>query len=341
MLAGLAAAAGDEDEVVAFAPTGIRGRRHVEESLVGLGLGIEQRLVTLPAARLWRRLWSRAQRPVVERLSGPLDVFHFSDWMYPAQRAGVRATTVHDLVPIRHRELVHPHTYRLHTSKLKNAAASCDVIFANSEFTAGEIVDLLRVPRERIHVAHPGIADVFRRDGIRTDLGAPYVLTVATLEPRKNLERLVHAFRRLRKTRPELLLVVAGARPPKGTPDSGPLSGDGVRLVGFVPDDELAALYRGASVFAYPSLFEGFGMPIVEALASGTPVVSSAHASLDEASGNVALRADATDPDALADVIERVLAGAGADADAGMAHAAQFTWSACGEAVLSGYRSAL
>jgi glycosyltransferase involved in cell wall biosynthesis len=339
MLAGLAAAVGDEDDVVAFAPTGIRGRRYVEESL--LGLNVERQVVTLPVARLWRRLWSRAQRPVVERLAGRLDVFHFSDWMYPAQRGGVRATTVHDLIPIRHHELVHPQTYRLHASKLKNAARTCDVIFANSEFTAGEITELLRVPRERIRVAYPGIADVFRREGTRTDLGAPYILTVATLEPRKNLENLVRAFRLLRRTTPELLLVIAGARPPRGTPESEPLSGEGVRLVGFVSDDELAALYRGASVFVYPSLFEGFGIPIVEALASGTPVVASAHQSLDEASGDVALRADTTDPNALANVIEGALAGTGQDRAAGVAHAARFTWDACGEAVLNGYRSAL
>jgi glycosyltransferase involved in cell wall biosynthesis len=339
MVGGLTQAVGDEDEVVAFAPTGLRGRRRVEESLAGLE--VERRLVTLPLARIWRRLWSRAQRPVVERVTGPLDVFHFSDWMYPAQRAGVRATTVHDLIPIRHRELVHPQTYRLHSSKLKNAAATCDVIFANSEFTAGEVADLLHVPTERIRVAYPGIADTFRPEGRRSDLGAPYILTVATLEPRKNLESLVHAFRLLRRRAPELLLVVAGPRAPRGAPESGPLSGDGVRLVGFVSDDELAALYRGARVFVYPSLYEGFGMPIVEALASGTPVVASAHASLDEASGAVVVRADATDPEALADAIGQVLTGRPGARDAGIAHSARFTWKACGEAVLNGYRSAL
>jgi glycosyltransferase involved in cell wall biosynthesis len=339
MLAGLSAAVDDEDEVVALAPTGIRGRRYVEESLAGLN--VEQQLMTLPVARLWRRLWSRAQRPPVERFTGPLDIFHFSDWMYPAQRGGVRATTVHDLIPIRHQGLVHPRTYRLHSSKLKNASATCDVIFANSKFTANEIVDLLRFPRERIRVAYPGIADVFRPEGARTDLGAPYVLTVATLEPRKNLESLVRAFRLLRRETPELLLVVAGAKPPKGAPASVSLAGDGVRLLGFVSDDELAALYRGASVFVYPSSFEGFGMPIVEALASGTPVVASAHPSLNEASGDVALRADADDPGALADAIGHALAGAGNEREAGVAHAARFTWNACGEAVLDGYRSAL
>jgi glycosyltransferase involved in cell wall biosynthesis len=338
MLAGLAAAAGDDD-IVAFAPTGVRGRRYVEASLADLD--VERRLVTLPLARLWRRLWSRAQRPVVERMAGPLDVFHFSDWMYPAQRAGVRATTVHDLVPIRHRELVHPRTYRLHTSKLKNAAATCDVIFANSEFTAGEVADLLRVPAERIRVAYPGIADLFRPEGSRAELGAPYVLTVATLEPRKNLESLVRAFRLVRREAPELLLVVAGARPPKGAPESTVLAGDGVRLVGFVSDRELAALYRGARVFVYPSLFEGFGMPIVEALACGAPVVASAHPSLDEASGEVAIRADATDAGALADAIVRALDDGAEQGDEGLAHARRFTWLACGTAVLDGYRSAL
>jgi glycosyltransferase involved in cell wall biosynthesis len=111
-----------------------------------------------------------------------------------------------------------------------------------------------------------------------------------------------------------------------------------VRLLGFVSDEELARLYRGASAFAYPSRFEGFGIPVVEALASGTPALVSSHPSLDEASGDVALRADPDDPEAFAAALEAALdtpRGVGVD------HAARFTWRACGEAVLAGYESAL
>ena len=107
--------------------------------------------------------------------------------------------------------------------------------------------------------------------GERVDLGGPYVLSVSTLEPRKNLPALLAAFALLRRRRPELTLVLAGS----AGWEERPLAAEGVRLLGFVPDEELARLYRGASAFAYPSRFEGFGLPVVEALASGVPAVVS------------------------------------------------------------------
>jgi glycosyltransferase involved in cell wall biosynthesis len=336
MVAGLAEA-GPEHEIVVFAPTGLRGAPNVATAFDGLA--IEKRIAPLPGAYYWRGLWSRLGRPPVERFVGRLDVFHFSDWMYPAQRDGVRTTTMHDLVPLRHRELVHPRTYRLHMSKLANAVRTCDVIFANSRFTAEDVSKRTGFPRDRIRVAYPGIDPRFSQQGEAADLGAPYVLTVATLEPRKNLATLLQAFELVRQRQPELLLAVAGTAPPPGTPESPALAGEGVRLLGFVPDEELAKLYRGAAVFAYPSIFEGFGMPIVEALASGLPVVASSHPSLDEACGGIVLRADPDDAQAFADAIEQVLAGE--PPASGGEHAAQFTWRACGEAVLRGYESVL
>ena len=211
---------------------------------------------------------------------------------------------MHDLVPLRFPQLVEPSTRRMHGAKYENAARTCDLVFANSHFTAGEVVELLGVAEERVVVAYPGIDPRFRPDGERADLGGPYVLAVSTLEPRKNLPALVEAFAVLRRQRPELTLVLAGL---SGWEDR-PLDAEGVRLLGFVEDDELARLYRGASAFAYPSTFEGFGMPVVEALASGTPAVVSSHPSLDEACGDAALRADPDDPEAfaaaLADALE-------------------------------------
>ena len=333
MLAGLAEAGG-EHELVAFAPSGPRGRGRINAALEGLP--VELRLPVLPRAQWWRAGWSRLGRPPVEALAGPLEVFHFSDWMYPAQRGGVRATTVHDLVPARFPELVERGTRRMHSRKL-DAVRSCHVVFANSRFTAGEVVSLLGVPEERVAVAYPGIDPRFGPDGARADLGGPYVLSVSTLEPRKNLPALVSAFALLRRRRPELTLVLAGTA---GWEDR-PLAGEGVRVLGFVPDEELARLYRGAAVFAYPSRFEGFGLPVAEALASGVPAVVSSHTSLDEASGGAALRADPEDAEAFADALEQALEVDDERRAAGLAHAARFTWRACGEAVLAGYERAL
>src|SRR5205814_7514019 len=120
-----------------------------------------------------------------------------------------------------------------------------------------------------------------------------------------------------------------------------PRGAGGVRLPGFVSDGDLARLYRGAAVFAYPSRFEGFGIPVVEALASGVPAVVSSHPSLDEASGEAALRADPDDAEAFAEALERALDGDTARRAAGLAHAARFTRQACGGAGLAGDEKAL
>jgi glycosyltransferase involved in cell wall biosynthesis len=328
MVAGLAEVAG---EVVAFGPSGPRGRARIREALAGVP--VELVLPLLPRAQWWRSAWSRLGWPPVETAVGALDVFHFSDWMYPAQRGGVRATTVHDLVPLRFPDWVERKTLRMHKPKYE-AARGCDVIFANSRFTAGEVGELLGVPEERVAVAYPGIDPRFRPDRGRADLGAPYVLSVATLEPRKNLPALVAAFSLLRQRRPELTLALAGL---SGWEDR-PLAAEGVRLLGYVGDDELARLYRGAAAFAYPSRFEGFGIPVVEALACGTPAVVSSHPSLDEACGDATLRADPDDPEAFASALEEAL---DAPRATGVEHAGRFTWRACGEAVLAGYNRVL
>jgi glycosyltransferase involved in cell wall biosynthesis len=326
MVAGLAEAAGGKHELVAFGPSGPKGRERIEEALAGLD--VEVRTPLIPHAL--RTAWSRRGRPTVERLVGRLDVFHFSDWMYPAQRGGLRATTIHDLVPLRFPEWVEPETLRLHRPKYENAAATCDRIFANSSFTAWDVVEHLGVPQDRVRVAYPGIDRRFSPEGEAADLDGPYVLAVSTLEPRKNLPALAAAFALLRERHPELTLALAGL---EGW-ERVPLATEGVRLLGFVSDNELARLYRGASAFAYPSRFEGFGIPVVEALASGVPAVVSSHPSLDEASGGAALRADPDDPEDFAEALEEAL---DAPRGTGVEHASRFTWRACGEAVLAGY----
>src|SRR6476620_8882275 len=265
-LGGLAEAAGNEHEIVGFAPVSMLSRNRLEQAIDGIP--VERRLISLPpSADLWRTLWSRAGTPPVERLVGPLDVFHFSDWMYPRPRSGLRSTIVHDLIPLRHPEWVHPRTRRQNVAKYRHAARTCDVIVTTSEFTADDVADRLGFPRERIVVAYPGVDERFSPQGESSD----YVLMLAPGDPRKNFANLAAAV--------ELV------------PD--------VRLVARsdVSDDELPELYRRAAVFAYPSLFEGFGIPILEAMASGTPVVASSHPSLDEASGEAALRADPESPE--------------------------------------------
>ncbi|MEX0673547.1 MAG: glycosyltransferase family 1 protein [Gaiellaceae bacterium] len=303
-LAGLAEAAAGEHEVVALAVTGPRGLRAVPAALAGIP--VEREIRFLPLARAWRRAWSRLEWPPLERLVGRFDALCFSDWWYPPQRDGVRATIVHDLIPVRFPELVDPRTRRLHGAKYR-AVPGCDVVFVNSEFTAREVQDLLGVPRARITVAHPGVDPVFRPDGAGGD--RRYVLALAG-DARKNL---------------------------------GVLRGLPLELVvpqGYVSDRELAELYRGAAVFAYPSRYEGFGMPIVEAMACGVPVVASSHPSLDEASGDAALRADPDRPEEWAAAVERALAERDELVRRGLEHASGFTWGRMGRRFLDGLAAA-
>jgi glycosyltransferase involved in cell wall biosynthesis len=255
--------------------------------------------------------------------------------MYPPQRAGVRSTMVHDLVPLRHPEWVHPRTRRMHGAKYRHAARTCDVVIVNSRFTGNDVEELLGVPHDRVHVAHPGLDEGFTPEGTHVELDRPYVLTVATLEPRKNLTTLLEAYRRL--SQPELGLAVAGAagwgaRPALDVPR--------VTRLGYTPHEELPGLYRGASVFVYPSRFEGFGMPVLEAMACGVPCVVSSHPSLDEACGDAAVRVDPLDPDAIAGGIERALVERDALVLNGLEHAARFTWEANGRAHLAAWEAA-
>ena len=326
-IAGMGEAAAGRHELLAFAPTSLRGPARIRAALDGVAAA--RRLIPLPASHALRTGWSRLGHPAVELAAGRLDAFLFSEWMYPAQRGGVRATVFHDLVPFRHPEWCTPRTISMHTRKARNAAATCDVVFANSRATADDLEEVLGIEPRRIVHAPPGLDPGLTPDGWSAHLGGPAILGLGTIEPRKNLARLVEAWRLLDG---ELGLTLAGG---EGWGDRPDLADPRIRRLGYVPDDDLGSLYRGAAVLVYPSLYEGFGMPVIEAMACGTPVVASAHPSLDEACGNAAVRVDPLEPEAIAAGIREALARRGELVQRGLAHAARFSWRETGGTILA------
>jgi len=240
------------------------------------------------------------------------DVLHCTTYYGPVRPRTPTVVTVHDLALWRHPEAFGRWTRAYVPRIVPRVVRSARRVIAVSEFTAGELEVLLGIPRSRIDVVPNGVDPVFHPDGPRAD--GDYVLAVGTLEPRKNLERAIEAAERL-----GVELRVAGAKGWGGIA----VRGANVRWLGRVGDDELARLYRGARCFVYPSLYEGFGIPVLEAMACGVPVVTSRGGATEEVAGGAAILVDPLDVADIAAGMERALAG---PRETGIERARSFSW---------------
>ena len=289
-----------------------------------------------------------------------IDIFHGMDHVgIPfIGRRGKYVVTVHDLIP-----LILPHTFtprhraivRLALARVRRKA---DLVIVPSRAVERDVVEHLGVREDRVVVIPHGCgprfqpaADetAFRTVAARLGLPSRYVLAVGTLEPRKNLTTLLRAFARLRDTaecEPTPGLVLAGARgwlddPIYQTVRSLGLE-DVVCFPGFIDDDDLPAVYRGAELVAFPSLYEGFGLPVLEAMACGVPVVTSNTSAMPEVAGGAALLVDPLDVDEMAATIARVLRDEPLRERLrreGIARARQFTWETAARRTLDAYAS--
>jgi alpha-1,3-rhamnosyl/mannosyltransferase len=237
--------------------------------------------------------------------------------------------TVHDLAVFRHPEAFNRWTRSYSPRVVPHVLRAAQRVIAVSEFTRRELVELLGIPESKIRVIPNAVGDEFTRDGPAES--GDYVLAVGTLEPRKNLERLVEAVRSSKRE-----LRVVGARGWGGVQ----VGGNGVRWLGEVDDAELARLYRGAACLAYPSLYEGFGIPIVEAMACGTPVVTTRGTAMEEVADGAAVLVDASDVEEIAAGIERAASEREALVARGLERARAFRWDAVADATVAVYREA-
>lgn len=265
-------------------------------------------------------LWQRARAPLpIEILTGATQVFYSPDFVLPPTRAKRKILTIHDLSFKRHPETAVPNLKWYLEQAVPRAIQRADLILADSDATRRDVQEFFNVSADRAQTLYAGCDDFFQRVGdarvlqtlrAKYALRKPFILNVGTLEPRKNLTRLIEAFAQLRQRR-DLELVIAGGRgwmydEIYEAPQKFGVSAQ-VRFIGFTPDEDLPALYSLAELFVYPSLYEGFGLPALEALACGAAVVASNNSSLPEVTGDAALLIDPRDTAALTWAMQRLL----------------------------------
>lgn len=304
------------------------------------------------------RIWHRARLPLpVELVTGRVKLYHATDFVLPPTLPQTRTLlTVHDLSFVRVPETASPALKSYLDTVVPLSVQRADHVLADSEATKNDLVALYGTPADKITVLLSGVDERFHPVNdpriladIRTryHLGSePYILSVGTVQPRKNFSRLIEALKHLHDTGTKHQLVIAGGRGWLDDPIYTSVQSAGldqhVHFIGFASEHDLPALYSGAACFAFPSLYEGFGLPILEAMACGTPVLTSNISSLPEVAGDAALLINPYDVAAIAEGLWRLLN----DHDLrqqmitrGLQRVRQYTWEASARHLMQVYRN--
>jgi glycosyltransferase involved in cell wall biosynthesis len=296
------------------------------------------------------RIWNDYHVINVETLIGKIDVFHSSDWIQPPSFAK-KVTTIHDMVVYKYPELSHPLIVATHKKRLVHVKNECDAVITDSEASKEDLINILKFDERKIEVISPGISGQFipatneektilqRKYSLNND----YVLAVGTIEPRKNLKSVISAYEKF--TRHSLIssrkkgmdLVIAG----NSGWESDLKNNEHIRFLGFVPDIDMRALYSAADLFVYPSFYEGFGFPVLEAMACGCPVITSDRGSLKEVAKDAALLVDPYSTDDLSHKMVQLIIDLKLKSEMikkGLINVEKYTWEKTAKKTLSVYK---
>ncbi|MGK2956850.1 MAG: glycosyltransferase family 4 protein [Acidimicrobiales bacterium] len=300
------------------------------------------------AARPLRKLWTRYGIPPIEWWTGAVDVVHGTNFVVPPTRHAGSLVTIHDLTCMRFPEMCTPDTLE-YPALLRHALKRGAHVHAVSQFVANEVVEFLGASPDRVHVVHHGLPDVLGGDPQRGHslVGSKrYVLALGTVEPRKDLSGLVKAFDQVAANDTDVHLAIAG---PDGwgadelhTTIAVATHRDRIHRLGWVSDVDRSALLAGATVFAYPSLYEGFGFPPIEAMSAGVPVATTTAGALPEVLGDAALFSSPGSVGDLTDCLTQLLSDDELRktlSSRGKAQCARYAWETCATELTQVYRS--
>lgn len=252
--------------------------------------------------KLFEIVWNKFHRFSIDKFVGKSDIYHSSDWTQSPSKA-LKITTVHDLIPFLYPEYVHPRIIEAHKARWKWIEKEIDIVIVDAEVTKKDILDRFKIDQSKIKVIPLACdkrffdlgenkisgknifdnneqADILNQYSLKQE---KYILSVGTLEPRKNIKRLIEAYQKLsEELRNQYPLVIVG----KKAWAAEFLNDKNIIFTGYVDDHDLPYLYSGSKCFVMPSLYEGFGLPVLEAMASGTPVICSDRSSLPEIGGD-------------------------------------------------------
>jgi len=269
-------------------------------------------------------MWNSLHVVGIEQFTGSLDWLITSDWTEPPSKCK-KATIVHDLAYIRYPETFADVIVSTQRMRMKQVKKDSDILFADSESTKQDILHYLQINDKKIVVNYPGV--ISERNFKPNDSHykkTKYILTVGKREPRKNLSRLIEAFKSVATD--DIKLIVVGDHGWGHTPDK---KSENVQFLGYVSDEELADLYSSCLFFVYPSVWEGFGYPVIEAMSYGAPVATSNNSSLGEIAAGNAILFDPQNTEEIASVLTRLMTDKKLRSqlsEKGKKHAAQYTW---------------